>query len=47
MASVAPRLAPPVTRQPVGRQSTTENDVDQSIVTIGPISIAFASDDDD
>lgn len=47
MESIAPRLAPPVSRQPVAAQSTTENDVDQSIITVGPVTISFASDDDD
>jgi hypothetical protein len=47
MKTIAPRLAPPVSRQPVATQSTTENDVDQSIITVGPVTISFASDDDD
>lgn len=48
MESVAPQLAPPVTRQPVGAvPAASEDGVEQSIITIGPVTISFAADSDD
>lgn len=46
MESVAPQLAPPVTRQPIGTAST-DGDVTTSIISVGPVTISFAADDDE
>jgi hypothetical protein len=47
MDSVAPMLSPPVTRQPVGTAAETTDGAEQSIITIGPVTISFAGDDDE
>jgi hypothetical protein len=44
--SVSPLLSPPVTRQSAAAATTSE-DVDQSILSIGPVTISFAADDDE
>jgi hypothetical protein len=46
MESVAPQLAPPVTRQPAAA-ATTQDGVYPSIITIGPITVSFAADEDE
>ncbi|QWF82430.1 hypothetical protein [Amycolatopsis sp. CA-230715] len=47
MESVAPQLSPPVTRQPVGTAAETADGAELSILTIGPVTISFAADDDE
>lgn len=48
MESVAPMLAPPVTRQPVNTSAANEdNGVGVAGVQLGPLVILFAADDDE
>ena len=46
MDSIAPTLSPPVTRQPASTAAETSDGVEPSIITIGPVTISFAEDDD-
>jgi hypothetical protein len=45
--SVAPQLSAPVTRQPGGTTSSSSEGVDQSVISVLSITIAFAADDDE
>lgn len=48
MESVAPMLAPPVTRQPVAASGTDQSsDLGVAGITVGPFTIMFAADDDE
>lgn len=47
METVAPQLAPPVTRQPVGVAPSESEEVTPSIININGVVILFAADDDD
>ena len=45
MASVAPLLAAPVTRDGIRSAAEIDGDVQASIISVGPVTISFADDD--
>ncbi|MFE3177856.1 hypothetical protein ACFXPA_25800 [Amycolatopsis sp. NPDC059090] len=47
MDSVAPALSPPVTRQPAGAAAEPADGAELAIVTVGPVTISFAADEDE
>ncbi|MGW1680259.1 hypothetical protein [Saccharopolyspora sp. NPDC002376] len=44
---VSPQLSAPVTRKPVDTVAISEDGISQSIVSVGPLTIMFAGDDDE
>lgn len=44
MQSIAPQLAAPVSREPLASGAEAVDGVDQSVITIGPVTISFADD---